>query len=79
MVNGTGSSLTPGPGEKGGTDWYIFNGVADWGGIKGGGATLGPPSKASRGELREAGGGDKLPGELAPGLPGSVPPTLPPA
>lgn len=79
MVSGTGSSLIPGPGEKGGTDGYIFTAVgADGGGDKGAGVTLGPPRKASREEPREA-GEEKLSGELAPGLLGPVSPVSPPA
>lgn len=76
MVSGTGSSLIPDPGEKGGTDGYIFKAVgADGGGDGGEAVTLGPPRKASREEPREA-GEEKLSGELAPGLVGSasVPP-----
>lgn len=80
MVSGSGSSLIPGPGEKAGPDGYIFREVgAGWGGDKGGGVALGPPRKPSSGELIVAGDGDKLPGELASGLAGSVPPAPPPA
>lgn len=68
MVSGTGSSFIPGPGEKGGTD-----GRED----KDAGVTLGSPRKASREEPREA--EDKLSGELARGLVGSVSPAPPPA
>lgn len=79
MVSGTGSSLIPGPGEKGGTDGYIFKAAgADGGGDKGAGVTLGPPRKASREEPREA-GEEKFSGELAPGLLGPVSPASPPA
>lgn len=78
MVSGTGSSLIPGSGEKGGTGGYIFNAAgADGGGDKGAGVTLGPPRKASREEPREA--EEKLSGELAPGLLGPVSPVSPPA
>lgn len=78
MVSGTGSSFIPGPGEKGGTDGYIFKSVvADGREDKDAGVTLGSPRKASREEPREA--EDKLSGELARGLVGSVSPAPPPA
>lgn len=79
MVSGTGSSLMPGPGEKAGTDGYIFSGVgAGWvGDMGGGGGVLAPPRKPSSGELMVEGGGVGLPGELASGLVGSVPPATP--
>lgn len=79
MVSGTGSSFIPGPGEKEGTDGYIFKSVdADGREDKDAGVTLGSPRKASREEPREA-GEDKLSGELARGLVGSVSPAPPPA
>lgn len=51
MVSGTGSSLIPGPGEKAGTDGYIFSAGAGWGGDTGEGVALGPPRKASSGDF----------------------------
>lgn len=79
MVSGTGSSLIPGPGEKGGTGGYIFNAAgADGGGDRGAGVTLGPPRKASKEDPREA-GEEKLSGELALGLLGPVSPVSSPA
>lgn len=78
MVSGTGSSLIPGPGEKGDTDGYSFKAAgADGGGDRDAGVSLGPPRKASREEPREA--EEKLSGELAPGLLGPVSPVSPPA
>ena len=80
MVRGAGSSLIAVPAEKAGTEGYIFRGVgAGWGGDKGGVVALVPPRKPSSGELIVEGGGDRLPGELASGLAGSVPPAPPPA
>ena len=79
-VRGAGSSLIPGPGEKAGTDGYIFRAVgAGWGGDKGGGVALFTPRKPSSEELIVEGGGDRLPRELASGLAGSVVPAPPPA
>lgn len=75
MVSGAGSSLIPGLGVKVDAAWYIFTGVGvGGGGDTGGGKVLGPPRRPSSGELMVMGGGDKLPGEQAPGLPGWVSP-----